>query len=231
MPLSSIFLYSGPFLWVIFRSILTMVPCILWGDHSSVYSIDEIYAAELSFENFHHSQELYFSIFFFHLCCFDGVRFQYSKVLVSFHYFKSPDMVLIWQLYSFHWFSFTNFNYKHKTFVNGQYHSSILSVYSYFLYRNLSSYSFFSNSLMLSVYIRWLSFLMWLFLNLLLPVNSLRMWLSGIIVIKNSKRKSVSPWKMSLRIINDILLIRVFHTSVSWCFYTGVWVTASFLMS
>ena len=52
---------------------------------------------------------------FFHFRLFDGVRFQYSQVLVIFLPFKYSDSFLMWQLYSF---CFTHFSYKYDTFSN-----------------------------------------------------------------------------------------------------------------
>ena len=50
----------------------------------SVYPSHEISVVLFGFELFLHSPEvLLFSIFFFHLDMFDGVRFQYSQVFVS----------------------------------------------------------------------------------------------------------------------------------------------------
>ena len=60
-----------------------------------------------------------------------------------------------------------------------------------------SSFSFFANSLMSSMYIRWLIFSCDL-LSLYPAVHFLSMWLSGIMAIMNSKGDSVSPWKIPL---------------------------------
>ena len=59
------------------------------------------------------------------------------------------------------------------------------------------SFSFMANSLMSSLYIRWL-ILSCDFLSLYPAVHFLSMWLSGIIRIINSIGDSVSPWNISL---------------------------------
>ena len=60
-----------------------------------------------------------------------------------------------------------------------------------------SSFSFFANSLMSSMYIRSLIFSYGL-LSLYPAVNYLSMWLSGIMTIMNSNYDSASPWNMPL---------------------------------
>ena len=43
----------------------------------------------------------------FHCCFFDGVRFQYSQVLVSFLFSVRSDLLLIYKFNSFHHLSFS----------------------------------------------------------------------------------------------------------------------------
>ena len=53
----------------------------------------------------------YICCFFFHLRLFDGVRFQYSQVFISFLFSEHSDFFLIWYFYSFRLcrFSFNSF--------------------------------------------------------------------------------------------------------------------------
>ena len=69
-----------------------------------------------------------------------------------------------------------------------------------------SSFSFFANSLMSSMYIKWLTFSCEL-LSLYLAVHFLRMWLSGIMTIMNSKGDRASPWKIPLWIFASVNLL------------------------
>ena len=75
-------------------------------------------------------------IFFFPLRLFDGVCFQYFQVHVIFLFPKRSDS-LIWQLYSFRYLSFVIFHYEYGIFYYGKFHSNILVVYSYCLYRGV----------------------------------------------------------------------------------------------
>ena len=114
------------------------------------------------------------------------------------------------------------------------------------------SFSFLANSLMTSMYIKWLIFSCDL-QSLYPAVHFLRLLLIGIIAIKNSNGDSASPWNMPLRIFTTvklfppavnstlqismvfsincmtwsgiIIIIRVFHV------FPGDWVTASLLTS
>ena len=69
-----------------------------------------------------------------------------------------------------------------------------------------SSFSFFANSLMSSIYIRWLIFTCDL-LSLYPGVHFLIIWLSGIMAIMNSKGDSASPWKIPLWIFVSAKLL------------------------
>ena len=65
-----------------------------------------------------------------------------------------------------------------------------------------NSFSVVANSLMSSMYIRWLIFSCDL-LNLYLPVYFLCIWLRGIITITNSNGDSASHWNLPLWIFNS----------------------------
>ena len=68
-----------------------------------------------------------------------------------------------------------------------------------------SSFSFFANSLMSSMYFKWLIFSCDL-LNLYPTVHFLSTWLSVIMAIMNSKDDRVSPWKIPLWIFVSVKL-------------------------
>ena len=72
--------------------------------------------------------------------------------------------------------------------------------------RSSSSFSFFANSLMSSMYIKWLTFSCDL-LSLYPAVHFLSMWLSGIMAVMNSKGDRASPWKIPLRIFASTNLL------------------------
>ena len=63
-------------------------------------------------------------------------------------------------------------------------------------------FHFFANSLISSMYFRWLVFSCDL-LNVYPAVHFLSMWLSGIMAIMDSNGESVSPWNISLWIITS----------------------------
>ena len=67
-------------------------------------------------------------------------------------------------------------------------------------------FSFFANSLMSFIYIRWFIFSCDL-LSLYPAAHFLRMWLSGIMAITNSKSDNVSPWKIPLWIFVSVKLL------------------------
>ena len=73
------------------------------------------------------------------------------------------------------------------------------------------SFFTFANSLMSSMYIRWLILYCDLW-SLYRPVHFRNMWLSGIIAITNSNGDSASPWKIPLWIFPSAQL---FHLSVN----------------
>ena len=65
-----------------------------------------------------------------------------------------------------------------------------------------SSFSFFANSLMSSMYIRWLIF-SWDLLSFYLAVHFLSMWFSGIAAIMNFNGDNASPWNIPLWIFDS----------------------------
>ena len=69
-----------------------------------------------------------------------------------------------------------------------------------------SSFSFFANNLMSSMYIRWLIFSCDL-LSLYPAVHFLSMWLSGMMAVMNIKGDSASPWKIPLWIFVSTKLL------------------------
>ena len=84
---------------VLLCHLLSLRPCVLSSITSTyitrgtvlVYSFDEISVAEFGFKEFSYSSELPLSYFFFNLCLFGGVHFEYLQViLISFHP-KSSD--------------------------------------------------------------------------------------------------------------------------------------------
>ena len=88
---SSTFLSSGPFLWVHSLSIFRMVPSILQGRQPWCLShwcnlCSRVWFRETS--SFVWGTHF---LFFFHLYLFNGVRFQYSQVLVIFLFSKCRD--------------------------------------------------------------------------------------------------------------------------------------------
>ena len=68
------------------------------------------------------------------------------------------------------------------------------------------SFSFFANSLMSSIYIRWSIFSCDL-LSLYPVVHFLNMWLSGIMAIMNSEGNCASPWNIPLWIFASAKLL------------------------
>ena len=64
-----VFLSFGSFVWVLYLSILKMVPSILLGDSPGIYPFDEISAAEIGFEKFSRSSETLFFRFSFISTC------------------------------------------------------------------------------------------------------------------------------------------------------------------
>ena len=103
--------------------------------------------------------DTHFFFFFFYLLLFDDVRFQYFQIIIIFLFIQLFDSCLIWQLCSFIYLFFSTFHYKHGPFFKAKFHSHILAVYSYSLYQSPTLFHFFfANSMMSSMYMRWLIF-------------------------------------------------------------------------
>ena len=102
--------------------------------------------------------------------------------------------------------SFATFHDEHGTFVYAKFHSYVLIVllYSNGVYEGFQIFFIFANSLMSSMYIRWLIFSYDL-LSLYPAAHFLSMWLSGIMANMNSKGDSASPWKIIIIIIIIII--------------------------
>ena len=58
---------------------------------------------------------------------------QYSQVLVIFLFSKYSDSFLIWQFYSYCYFSFSTFHNEHGIFFYANFHSYILTTLFQFL--------------------------------------------------------------------------------------------------
>ena len=91
-------------------------PEYLTMNNSGVHLFDKIFTAELGLQKFSRFFEILFSYFFFHHHLFDGVRFQYSQVLVVFLFSKRSDTFLISLLYTFCYVSFFTLHYGQDTF-------------------------------------------------------------------------------------------------------------------
>ena len=91
-----------------------------------------------------------------------------------------------------------------------------------------SSFSYFANSLMLSMYIKWLTFSCDL-LSLYRAVHFLSMWLSGIMAIKNIKGDRASLWKIPLWIfaLANLLPPAVYSILQVFIFFSMKFMTSS----
>ena len=102
--------------------------------------------------------------------------------------------------------SFATFHYKHGNFSMPNF---IPMSWLYILtacMRVSRYFSCFANSLMPSMYIRWLRFSCYL-LSLYPTVHFLSMWLCGIMAIINSNGDSASPWNIPLWIFASAKLL------------------------
>ena len=90
-----------------------------------------------------------------------------------------------------------------------------------------SSFSFLANSLMLSLYIRWLilSCDLW---SLYPSVHFLSMWLSDIIDISNSNVDCASPWMIPLWSFTSV---KLFPRAVSFTLKFSIWFSINFVTS
>ena len=77
---------------------------------SVVYLFDGISTAEFDFNKISCSSEILL-LFFFHVELFDGVRFQYSQILVVFFLPECSNSFQIWQFYPFIYISRITFHY------------------------------------------------------------------------------------------------------------------------
>ena len=103
----------------------------LWRTPSLLFLVPVKY----SFPTFSCSSEVLLPYVFFHLCLFGGVCFQYSSILVIFFFFVFwcfPNLVVLFLLL----FLFFLLLSQHCTLFNSKFHSDILAVYSYFLYKD-----------------------------------------------------------------------------------------------
>ena len=194
--LSSVFLFSGPFVSVLPSVTSRMVPSILLGGQLWRLSL---------WCDFHYivwfrvvsslSWDILFK-FFFHLRLFCGVRFQYLQVLVNFNFIVHSDFFGI-VLFSPSCVV-SRFSLLARHILPWQIPSLcpdyILSL-SILVFQIL--FHFFANNLMSSLYSRRL--LSFCYSVSLYPfVHFLSMWLSGIIAITNSNNDSTSPRKIPL---------------------------------
>ena len=92
---------------------------------------------------------------------------------------------------------FATFHDEQSAFFNAKFHPMSWLYILIMCIRVSSSFSFFVNSLMSSMYIRGLTFSCDL-LTLYPAVHFLSMWFSGIMAIMNSRGDSASPWKIHL---------------------------------
>ena len=102
--------------------------------------------------------------------------------------------------------SFATFHGEQGTFFSAKFYDNSWLYILTACGRVSSSFSFFVNSLMSSMYIRWLIFSCNL-LSLYPAVHFLSVWLSGIMTIMNSKGDSASPWKIPLWIFVSAKLL------------------------
>ena len=99
---SSTFLSSGPFVWIPPLSILGIVPSILQvGLPRYLFILWDLCNRVFC------SSEIFFFNFFFPLCLFYDVRFQYFQVSIIYLFSKSSDSFLIWLFNSFRYLSFS----------------------------------------------------------------------------------------------------------------------------
>ena len=113
-----------------------------------------------------------------------------SQVLVVFFFSKCPDNFLMKQSYHFCCFSSSPFHHKHGTFFNSKFHSYILPVFCYSLYKCLS-YNFFiiGKYFISSICMKSFTFSND-FVNLKPPKQFLSIWLSSIISLTNNSGES-----------------------------------------
>ena len=102
--------------------------------------------------------------------------------------------------------SFATFHDEDGTFFDAKFHPMSWLYILTACMRVSSSFSFFVNNLMSSMYIRWLIFSCDL-LSLYPAAHFLSIWFSGIMAIMNSKGNCASPWKIPLWIFVSAMLL------------------------
>ena len=144
--------------------------------------------------------------FFFYLCMFDGVRFQFRKYL----YFSFPrgfwffflDLVVLFLL-SFVVFPLLIISMAH---FSAKFYPYIITVCPHCLFSGFHFlFSFLANTLMSSMYIKSLIFSCDLW-RLYTTLHFQSMWLSETIAITNNNGDRASPWKIPLWIYASIKL-------------------------
>ena len=142
--------------------------------------------------------------FVFHSHLFDRISLQDSQVFVGFVICELPNQDKIRTILSWFGSSLPSIRCRLPLFITSMAHFPMLnSIPMSWLYiltvriRVSRCFSFFANSLMSSMYIRWLIFSFDL-QSLYLSVHFLSIWLRGIMAIMNSKGDSASPWEIPL---------------------------------
>ena len=139
------FLYFGPCVWVSPMSILKMPPSILQGELPRILSLYEISAAE----KFSRLFEVLFTYF---------LVFIFTCLMVSISIFPNtcnfPFLQAFWFLPDF--IPSIIYHFPLGTFFYARFHSYILAAYLIACIRVSNSFSFFANSLVFSLYIKWL---------------------------------------------------------------------------
>ena len=150
--------FPFPFVWVPPISILRMVSRILQWGHAFVYPFDEISAAKLS-----RSFEVLFSFFlslFIH--CFNFFHFHFQSSC-KFHFLGAfwifLDLAFLFRpLFVFFHFSL----WKWHIFSITKFHSYVLTVYSYCLYKSLQFFFIFCKQLDVVHVYKVIIFFLWL---------------------------------------------------------------------
>ena len=138
-----------------------MVPSISqgwWGTSQVLLPLIIFLLQRLVFRSFLVFQATMLFYLFFNHNLIDGVHFQYFKVFVGFFFLRVFRFFLEFVLLFFSIFIFFHFSLLSLHIFYAKFHSYILTVYSYFCIKFSNSFSFSVNSLMLSIYNRWLTF-------------------------------------------------------------------------
>ena len=121
-----------------------LVQSILQGGLTGFSPFDEISAAELGFQQFTLSSEIFLSYIFFNLRLFDGVHIHYFQVRIIFLFSKHSDSFLNFRFCSFHYLSFSTFHYEHDFLCQ--------IPFQVFVSDSQILFSFFANSLIPFIY-------------------------------------------------------------------------------